>query len=105
MGKAKVLPKPAPVKLEKPADIGRNDPCYCGSGKKYKKCHLIQDETAEWKKHANDAALEKDMEPEKKEDKTAHEKYEDKRRSIPSRTNNNTNAATRTLFKRKIGDG
>jgi hypothetical protein len=19
--------------------IGRNDPCYCGSGKKYKKCH------------------------------------------------------------------
>ena len=23
--------------------IGRNDPCYCGSGKKYKKCHLNQD--------------------------------------------------------------
>jgi preprotein translocase subunit SecA len=22
--------------------IGRNDPCYCGSGKKYKKCHLLQ---------------------------------------------------------------
>ncbi|MBI3522453.1 MAG: preprotein translocase subunit SecA [Chloroflexi bacterium] len=22
-----------------PAKIGRNDPCYCGSGKKYKKCH------------------------------------------------------------------
>jgi uncharacterized protein YecA (UPF0149 family) len=20
-------------------DIGRNDPCHCGSGKKYKKCH------------------------------------------------------------------
>ena len=20
--------------------VGRNDPCYCGSGKKYKKCHL-----------------------------------------------------------------
>jgi preprotein translocase subunit SecA len=20
-------------------DIGRNDPCWCGSGKKYKKCH------------------------------------------------------------------
>ena len=19
--------------------IGRNDPCYCGSGKKYKRCH------------------------------------------------------------------
>jgi hypothetical protein len=23
---------------------GRNDPCWCGSGKKYKKCHLQQDE-------------------------------------------------------------
>jgi preprotein translocase subunit SecA len=22
--------------------IGRNDPCWCGSGKKYKKCHLLQ---------------------------------------------------------------
>ena len=20
-------------------DVGRNDPCWCGSGKKYKKCH------------------------------------------------------------------
>lgn len=25
-------------------DIGRNDPCWCGSGKKYKKCHLRKDE-------------------------------------------------------------
>jgi hypothetical protein len=24
--------------------IGRNDPCPCGSGKKYKKCHLDEDE-------------------------------------------------------------
>ncbi len=23
---------------------GRNDPCWCGSGKKYKNCHLVQDE-------------------------------------------------------------
>jgi uncharacterized protein YecA (UPF0149 family) len=22
--------------------IGRNDPCFCGSGKKYKKCHGIE---------------------------------------------------------------
>jgi len=29
--------KAAPVTSEKP--IGRNDPCPCGSGKKYKKCH------------------------------------------------------------------
>jgi hypothetical protein len=24
--------------------LGRNDPCHCGSGKKYKKCHEAQDE-------------------------------------------------------------
>ncbi len=24
--------------------LGRNDPCWCGSGKKYKECHLAQDE-------------------------------------------------------------
>ena len=29
--------KPAPVHVEKP--IGRNEPCPCGSGKKYKNCH------------------------------------------------------------------
>ena len=26
-------------KDDKWADVGRNDPCPCGSGKKYKKCH------------------------------------------------------------------
>ena len=25
------------------AKIGRNDPCWCGSGKKYKRCHLGKD--------------------------------------------------------------
>ena len=29
--------KPMPVRVER--QIGRNDPCWCGSGKKYKKCH------------------------------------------------------------------
>lgn len=32
------LPPPVqPIHKEK-AEIGRNDPCPCGSGKKYKKC-------------------------------------------------------------------
>jgi len=32
--------------VQRPQDIrlGRNDPCWCGSGKKYKKCHLEADE-------------------------------------------------------------
>ncbi len=28
-----------PFVADKKAKIGRNDPCYCGSGKKYKNCH------------------------------------------------------------------
>ncbi len=28
-------------------NLGRNDPCHCGSGKKYKQCHLAQDEAKE----------------------------------------------------------
>jgi preprotein translocase subunit SecA len=31
------MPVQAPVRVEKTP--GRNDPCYCGSGKKYKFCH------------------------------------------------------------------
>ena len=26
------------------AELGRNDICWCGSGKKYKRCHLKSDE-------------------------------------------------------------
>jgi preprotein translocase subunit SecA len=36
------LEMPSPVqqrRLEEAEQIGRNDPCWCGSGKKYKKCH------------------------------------------------------------------
>lgn len=32
--------KPVTVVREQPK-IGRNDPCFCGSGKKYKKCHGV----------------------------------------------------------------
>jgi len=28
------------------AKIGRNDPCACGSGKKYKKCCMARDQAA-----------------------------------------------------------
>ena len=36
-----VAPRPGP-RTPTGQKIGRNDPCYCGSGKKYKKCHLLQ---------------------------------------------------------------
>jgi preprotein translocase subunit SecA len=33
-------PKPQPIRVEK--TVGRNGPCPCGSGKKYKNCHGIE---------------------------------------------------------------
>jgi SEC-C motif len=36
--------------------LSRNDPCHCGSGKKYKQCHLDQDEVAAREARAKVAA-------------------------------------------------
>ncbi len=35
---------------QKKADLGRNDICWCGSGKKYKRCCLDRDERTRRKK-------------------------------------------------------
>jgi hypothetical protein len=34
------MPSSATNTVRAARDLGRNDPCWCGSGKKYKKCHL-----------------------------------------------------------------
>jgi preprotein translocase subunit SecA len=39
MDDTRELQKPSPVRVEQ--KIGRNDPCPCGSGKKYKNCHGV----------------------------------------------------------------
>jgi len=38
-----ILAKPKPVTRERPR-LGRNQQCWCGSGKKYKKCHFNADQ-------------------------------------------------------------
>lgn len=38
---------PKPQTVVKTRDIGRNEPCYCGSGKKYKHCHYKKDRQAQ----------------------------------------------------------
>jgi preprotein translocase subunit SecA len=35
--------KPEPVRKNAKDALGRNDPCWCGSGKKYKHCHMRAD--------------------------------------------------------------
>ena len=34
---------PSPAAIEAARERGRNEPCWCGSGKKYKRCHLRDD--------------------------------------------------------------
>ena len=59
-------------------EIGRNDPCHCGSGKKYKKCHLEKDELKDQKKRQEAAlntakvAKEKQAQEEKNKSPEAH---------------------------------
>ena len=38
----KVLPTPVQL-LRKVPRVGRNEPCPCGSGKKFKYCHLLKE--------------------------------------------------------------
>jgi hypothetical protein len=48
--------------------LGRNDPCHCGSRKKYKNCHLDADEAkerAERAKAASETAVPAEGEPHK----------------------------------------
>lgn len=35
------------LRIDMSGKLGRNDPCHCGSGRKYKKCHLSIDEWAQ----------------------------------------------------------
>ncbi len=40
-------PQATPATSPPPERPNRNDPCWCGSGKKYKQCHMREDMTAE----------------------------------------------------------
>ncbi len=44
VGDSTATSKPETVRKTTKEKIGRNDPCHCGSGKKYKQCHMKQDE-------------------------------------------------------------
>ena len=45
-----------PEPVRRTSNRGRNDPCWCGSGKKYKKCHLESDEKSRPARPAPDDA-------------------------------------------------
>jgi preprotein translocase subunit SecA len=40
VGEEPLLPPPVEQRrVDETEQVGRNDPCWCGSGKKFKKCH------------------------------------------------------------------
>jgi hypothetical protein len=76
-----------------PAQLpGRNDPCHCGSGKKYKKCHEDSDAAAQH------TVLEKQWkEAEKEAAKQAESQKSDSQASDSQAAGNPTNPASANL--------
>jgi hypothetical protein len=64
--------------------IGRNDSCHCGSGQKYKKCHLAQDDAAKSAELAAAAALAAEAAAKAKADAAAEEAEGDEK-GLPER--------------------
>lgn len=50
-------PKPAPQLPGNSTCLGRNEPCHCGSGRKYKKCCMPNDERNRPAQHHNCGAV------------------------------------------------
>ena len=89
---------------------GRNDPCRCGSGKKYKQCHLDQDETAAREARALRAAeAEKNapkVEPAKEGDKPVSKSHDKMSfHEQHGRGGANTKGFQRASAVRKVGVG
>ncbi len=87
---------------------GRNEPCHCGSGKKYKQCHLAKDEDVARAARAEAAAVALALPPAESADadvKTA--------KATPPRTHQpwkkssatNTHGFQRMSTPRKVGGG
>jgi hypothetical protein len=90
--------------------LGRNDPCHCGSGKKYKQCHLDKDETAAREARAAAAAeaeknAPKAPEPDK-DDKAGHKSHDKPSfHTERGRGAANTKGFQRASSVRKVGGG
>ena len=83
------------------ASLGRNDPCHCGSGKKYKHCHLDKDEAAARaarEKQAAEPAATPEAAPAVEQRSRRHQT-----RQPWKRTHANTRGFARVSATRKVG--
>ena len=89
--------------------LGRNDPCHCGSGKKYKQCHLDKDEAAAREARAKAMAeAEKNApppEPVKEGDKPALKSHDKLNFHEQRGRGANTKGFQRASSVRKVGGG
>jgi hypothetical protein len=81
--------------------LGRNDPCHCGSGKKYKQCHLAADEAKAREERAKAADSAPAPEPTATPEKSAGPKHQT--RQPWKKTATNTHGFGKTSLPRKVG--
>ncbi len=88
---------------------GRNEPCPCGSGKKYKKCHLGADEKAESQDISKiNAEATVDVKPDDPDhdcarDHPGHDITHKHEKSGPARQYTSSNTSRRINAPRKTG--
>ena len=83
------------------ANLGRNDPCHCGSGKKYKQCCLGKDEEKARAARAK-AATEAPV-PTAEDATPAHAGPKHKTRQPWKKSATNTHGFGKTSLPRKVG--
>ncbi len=87
-------------------NLGRNDPCHCGSGKKYKQCHLGADEATEREARAKAAAAAETATPAPEPAKTAAPAVPRHATRQPWKGGNtNTRGFQKVNSQRKVGGG
>jgi SEC-C motif-containing protein len=87
------------------ATPGRNDPCHCGSGKKYKQCHLAADEAKERAAREKAAAEAPAPAAEAETAKAAGGPPRHKTHQPWKKTATNTQGFGKTSLPRKVGGG
>ena len=86
-------------------NLGRNDPCHCGSGKKYKQCCLSKDEAAERAARAKAAAAAETAAPAAEPAKTTAPVASRHSTRQPWKGHTNTRGFQKVSTPRKVGGG
>lgn len=95
--------------MSDPKTLGRNDPCHCGSGKKYKQCHLAQDEAAAREQRQQAQAAQGEAAPAAETEASARPMPNQPQRKGGAqpwkRSSQNTRGFAKVSATRKVGSG